>query len=115
MRLEWKFSLGAIQTYVRTTQKQKWVDPQYKKYRAFKLALRASANLSDVPMELDPKKSYSVHVDIYCVKKRRGDVDNYLKSALDALWKQDKQVTKVSAEAFENKGLEMTIVTVVEK
>jgi hypothetical protein len=50
--------LDRIVPYVRTTQRQKWVDPRYKRYAAWKEWARYKANLAGWPTALDPKGGY---------------------------------------------------------
>ena len=115
MKREWMFAVEAICPYVRTTQRAKFCDPRYKKYRAWKELVRACANVAGVPSELRGDCNYSVHVHIYCKGKRRGDVDNYLKAALDALWKEDRRVMRVSAEGYQQHFRDRMIIEIKEE
>lgn len=114
MKREWTFTVEAVQPYVRTTQRAKFCDPRYRKYRAWKEVVRAKANLAHVPPTLRSDRTYSVHIDVYFKGKRRSDIDNHLKSCLDALWKDDKRVTRVSAEAYERCDNDRMVVHVEE-
>lgn len=54
------------------------------------------------------------HVDFYCRRKGRGDVDNLLKTVLDALngivWADDKQVIYLSAAVFDESDEPRTVI-----
>jgi Holliday junction resolvase RusA-like endonuclease len=97
---------GPLTPYVRTTQRQKWVDPRYKKYQAFKDTFRLCLNSQLFPIELDKKTRYEVDIEISAVGKVRYDLDNGIKSVLDAAWKQDKQVKCIKAVLNEDEGVD---------
>ena len=102
--------------YKRTTQRQKWVDEQYHKYQAYKELVQICA-----------RKAYKgetvtddvwVSVDIYLYKGHQGDIDNYIKGALDSINKliiqDDKQVvrvigTKHQADSKDNECMKIVI------
>lgn len=97
---------GEIVPYVRTTQRQKWVDPRYKRYQRFKDALRLVANTKGFPDSLNTGSAYSLSLTMYWRKKARADLDNLLKGILDSLFTQDRRVTKLDAVSYEQSGEE---------
>ena len=103
---------GPLVGAVRTTQRQKWVDPRYKKYQAFKERVRLIANAAGVPDEIPKDGSASVFIRIHWEKRARADCDNVGKSFLDALWKNDRRVLKLTIEAIEHEGREEATVVV---
>lgn len=111
-RMEW---FGEIVPYVRTTQKQKWVDKRYKRYQAWKDKFRLSANTQDFPSELDPKVDYLVSIKAKVVGARRWDLDNVFKGVLDALFTQDQRVAAISGEAEEYAGMDWVEVELIER
>ena len=101
---------GPLVGAVRTTRRQMWVDPRYKRYEAFKREIRLLANTVGVPDELTGYASVNIFVE--WKRKARVDLDNLAKSALDALWTQDRKVNKLYCDAFENTGVEQMRVCV---
>ena len=97
--------------YVRTTQRQKWVDPQYKRYMAFKKAFRVVADSGRIPSSLDPQKKYGIAIVIYTKRKLRGDLDNYVKSILDSLWEQDRQIKQIDVRVKEGWTEDRTVLS----
>jgi len=90
---------------VRTTQRQKFVDPRYAKYRDYKdyFAMLAQHELNKHRLASFSKDEPIVfNAKVYLYSKRRVDVDNLLKSFFDAsnriLWHDDSQVVKASVE-----------------
>lgn len=90
---------------VRTTQRQKFVDPRYAKYRDYKeyFAMLAQQELNKHHLPRFSKDEDVVfNAKIYLYSKRRIDIDNLLKSFFDAsnsiLWYDDSQVVKASVE-----------------
>lgn len=59
-----------------------------------------------------PTESVSVGVSVSWKKKQRSDLDNVVKGILDALWKNDRRVLFLHAEAQEHTGEESAIITV---
>jgi Holliday junction resolvase RusA-like endonuclease len=101
---------GPLVGAVRTTQRAKFSSPAYRRYKDFKTRLRILATLQDIPRDLDADGRYSVSVDVRWKLRARCDLDNLVKSALDALWKQDRRVMHISATAEEHTGDEwMTV------
>lgn len=106
---------GTLVPYVRTTQKQKWVDPRYKRYQAWKDVFRLSANTQGFPSELDPLTDYCVSIKIKLAGARRADVDNFCKGSLDALFTQDTRVAVINVEAEEYAGEDRVEVELTER
>jgi Holliday junction resolvase RusA-like endonuclease len=103
----WGFTLEApLIGYVRTTQRQKWVDPRYKRYAMWKKMIRLIGNTKGIPDKLTPADSVSVQVEVYWKKKATHDIDNVLKGVLDSLWSNDRRVVNVHAFCWENTGKE---------
>ena len=93
----WEFRVpGPIQGYVRTTQRQKWVDPRYKRYQSWKQTIRSIANVACVPEILCRSCRYQISVMVSWRGRPRCDADNVLKGLLDALWRQDRQIHNVT-------------------
>ena len=114
--MDWSFVIDEpLMGAVRTTQKQKWVDPRYKRYAAWKKAVRLIANVNGIPSHLDPKKSYRLDVLAYWKAKQRIDGDNLLKALMDSLWKQDRRITSIEYVACEHNGRELARVTLSEE
>ncbi len=101
---------GPVHPYVRTTQRQKWCDPRYKKYQAFKTAFRLAGNCAGMPNVLDKGLSYRLICNLYTEGAARYDLDNALKGIMDALWAQDKQIKEVWAKLHEHKAEDHTTV-----
>ena len=107
----WTMTFPTIQPYVRTTQKQKWVDPRYKKYQQWKAAFRLAANLSKFPCSLDPGGSYRLDV-LCCWKgKARADLDNVCKAIQDSLVQNDRRILEINARSLERYGHDKLDVT----
>ncbi len=106
---------GPIVPYVRTTQRQKWVDKRYKKYQAWKDAFRLSANTQGFPSDLDPSMDYAITLRVYLVGARRFDVDNFCKGSLDSLFTQDTRVASIKVDAEEYAGVDRVEVELVER
>lgn len=92
--------------YVRTTQRQKWVDQRYKKYAAWKDAFRLALNTQDFPSALDKEKRYSIEIVVMSSGQLRCDADNQIKAILDAAFKQDRRVKIIRYEAEERAGFD---------
>lgn len=101
---------GPIRGYVRTTARQKYKDPRYKRYTSWKNFVRLSANLKGFPGRLDPDLAYSIRLTIWYPGRALPDIDNVLKGVLDALFAQDNRVLKVEAEGWEHTKSEPKIV-----
>lgn len=97
---------GPLVPYVRTTQRQKYADPRYKKYHAWKEAFRLCLNTQMFPEVLDPKTRYSLDIEISAKGKVRWDLDNACKAIQDAAWKQDHQIKVLSARVLEDEGID---------
>lgn len=93
---------ATIQPYVRTTQRQKFVDPRYHKYAAWKRTLRIEANVAGFPRELKSDRRYRLSLDVYWRGKARADLDNLVKAVLDGLFDQDRRVLVIDAGAWEH-------------
>ena len=102
----WRLAYPEIVPYVRTTQRQKWVDPRYKRYAAWKKAFRLAANVEQFPDELDRDGKYAVTLVLSWTKRARCDLDNAVKGALDALFAQDRRVVSIIANAIENQSFD---------
>jgi Holliday junction resolvase RusA-like endonuclease len=106
----YEFIAPFIQTYVRTTQRQKWVDARYKRYQKAKAVFRAIADTAHIPADLS--RAASVEISVFWKARPRGDLDNVVKFVLDALWKQDRKVTEISAKAIPNSRADLLSVRV---
>ena len=104
---------GPLVGAVRTTQRAKFVDPNYKRYAAFKNHLRICADLVEVPCELEPRDSVSVEIQASWKKRQRIDLDNVVKSVLDGLWRNDRRVISIVASSKEQTGNEAAKVGIV--
>ena len=114
MTRDWTFTFSDPMGAVRTTQRAKWVDPRYKRYAAYKARLRLLANSNGVPSALDPKGSYSLRVNAWWKGKATCDLDNLIKGAMDALWKNDRRVVEIAAishegQLIDNSSCTMTV------
>jgi len=75
--------------YKRTTQKQKYVDAEYKKYQAYKneIIKAFTEEVGHLPNKaLSKNKKYFVDVVAYYKDKKHGDTDNVAKGVNDALF-----------------------------
>ena len=106
---------GAVVPYVRTTQRQKWVDKRYKRYQAWKDLFRLSANTQGFPADLDPSMDYCVTLKVFLSAARRYDVDNFFKGALDSLFTQDTRVASIKVDAEEYAGVDRVEVELTER
>jgi len=97
---------GEVHPYVRTTQRQKWVDQRYKKYAAWKDAFRASLNVQDFPSDLDKEKRYSIEIVVMASGKLRCDGDNQIKAILDGAFRQDRRIKSIKYEVEERAGFD---------
>jgi hypothetical protein len=96
--MKWQFTFPDIVPYVRTTQRQKFVDPRYQRYAEWKKSIRLVANTAGVPAELDKENIYGVQVIVKWKNKARADLDNAgIKNVLDALWPQDRSIVAIVA------------------
>ena len=86
---------------VRTTQKQKFVDPRYQKYHRWKQEFRLWANTQGFPEDLDLKMSYAIDITIRLKGRTRYDLDNAIKGVLDSLFKQDRRIIQIEARILE--------------
>jgi Holliday junction resolvase RusA-like endonuclease len=95
---EWHFTIDKPMGYVRTTQMQKWVDPDYKRYQAYKTAVALTARNEGVPNEI--QEGHRAQVEVFCTfpNEKHADLDNILKGVLDAIWRQDRRVSRIWAE-----------------
>ena len=101
----WEFRVpGPIQGYVRTTQRQKWVDPRYKRYQRWKQTIRSIANVANVPEILCRDCRYQINVIVNWRRRPRCDADNVLKGLIDALWRQDRQIYNINLVTVVNVG-----------
>ena len=111
-RMVWS---GPIVPYIRTTQRQKWVDPRYKKYAAWKDEFRLIANIQNFPATLDKDVDYSLAVTIRLAGARRYDCDNAGKGIADALFEQDTRISDFHVTAQEYTGEDRVEVELVER
>lgn len=111
---------------VRTTQKKKWVDPNFKRYLQYKDRIKSSIQEvlyktvgKLITISEDVKVSLE-DVFIYIKGKRTGDIDNYLKTIMDSIQYSeiivnDKQIKKVfnleikEVETEEEQGVDFTM------
>lgn len=110
MRTWYMYFPGPVHPYVRTTQRQKWVDRRYKAYRAWKEAFRVVANAQGVPDQLDHHKKYYLGCDIHVRGKARYDLDNAIKAILDALFRQDAPIREIYAKVYEGMKDDMVVI-----
>ncbi len=116
---------GRAKPCVRTTQKQKWVDKNYKEYEVYKSRIKENAlgaMLQErVSQITDP---VGITASVFIKGKNRGDIDNYCKSILDGiqatkrnpqgLIKNDRQVESIAVDLFsvekeEDQRVEVTL------
>lgn len=104
--------MGRPVPYTRMTRKGKYVNKAAKKYLAYKNLVGVTAR----NLGIDIKKRKSVGVKVYLYGKttsfgRDGDVDNYLKTALDGLngiaYEDDREIESVWAEKLRAESKEM--------
>ena len=103
--------------YIRTTQKQKWVDEAYKRYQAYKAEIyrefvKATGKLPH--QILKPKTKYYVSIMAYYKDKTHADTDNVAKGVNDAIFQKplcDKYIAGFYDYGYnkENPRLEITI------
>tara|TARA_A100001037_G_C14808423_1_gene482118 strand:+ start:335 stop:619 length:285 start_codon:yes stop_codon:yes gene_type:complete len=74
--------------------------------------VRLIANQHDVPHAISPKQSVTVGIWVSWVKRQRVDLDNIVKSVLDALWTNDRRVLCIQAQSTEQTGEESAIIHV---
>ena len=77
--------------YKRTTQKQKFVDTEYKKYQSYKSSIIAEfikATGKQPHKILSPNTKYYVDVVAYFKDKTHGDTDNIAKGVNDAIFQK---------------------------
>ena len=86
---------GRIHPYVRTTQRQKWVDKRYKRYSAWKNAFSLFLNTKGFPSELVKGRRYRLYISVFVSGKLNCDGDNIIKAVMDAAWKQDRQIKMI--------------------
>lgn len=103
---------GPLQAYVRTTQRQKWIDPRYKRYVEWKKAVRLLANLTGIPEELPRDSRAILSVSVMWKNRARLDGDNFIKGILDSLWPQDRRVLELHYIGLEGTDAERASVTV---
>lgn len=96
----WTFEFDNPMGAVRSTQRSKWVDPAAKRYEGYKRMVRLIANTAGVPDVIGKGQTARAKVTLYWEKRAKCDLDNAVKGILDALWKQDRQVMKIEAEAI---------------
>lgn len=109
---------GRIVPAVRTTQKQKFVDPRYKKYHQYKqyIGYIASQEIKKNNFVCIEKKPIYFKAITYLATKHRIDVDNILKSLFDGLnkivWKDDSLVysAMICKEFIKDKDNEKTLI-----
>lgn len=97
---------GSMVPCVRTTQKQKFVDPRYQKYHQWKRSFRLWANTQGFPEDLDLAKSYHIDITIRLKGRTRYDLDNAIKGVLDSLFKQDRRIIQIEARILERDSVE---------
>jgi Holliday junction resolvase RusA-like endonuclease len=101
---EWSFESKWIMGAVRTTRRQKFVDPRYRKYERWKNFIRLAANVAGVPQVLDKRNRYGIAIVIDWRGAARCDLDNCVKGVLDALFSQDRSVQDIKAASIEKTG-----------
>jgi len=103
--------------YKRTTQKQKWVDKDYKRYQAYRAEIYAAfvKKTGKLPHQtLTPKTKYYVSVMAYYKDKTHADTDNIAKAVNDAIFQKplsDKYIAGFYDYDYDkdNPRLEVTI------
>jgi Holliday junction resolvase RusA-like endonuclease len=99
----WKpLVIPSIQPYVRTTQRQKFCDPRYKKYAAWKSMVRVLANVAGWPQDLERDGRYKLSIRASWKGRARCDLSNIIKAVEDACFKQDRRVLWIVAYAEED-------------
>ena len=97
--------------FKRTTHRQKFVDKSYHKYRDYKYYIQECLSDANITSYGDSKVKVGVIVMLHGKGAynmgRDGDIDNYVKAALDACngiaFDDDRQVMAVSGEKLEAK------------
>jgi hypothetical protein len=103
--------------YKRTTQKQKWVDKEYRRYQTYKDEIYAEfiKATGKLPHQIfQDKTKYYVNVMAYYKDKTHADTDNVAKGVNDAIFQKplsDKYVAGFYDYDYdkENPRLEITI------
>lgn len=87
--------------YVRTTQRQKFVDRSYHRYQEFKNHVAWLGKLATKEQLNGP---VAIEIDFYMTGKGRGDLDNLIKGVLDSLNKicfaDDSQIVEIKARKW---------------
>ena len=97
---------GPITPYTRTTQRQKFVDKRYKRYRASQdhIRLQLQAAMQREGWEMLPERTPLWVRVWFWPAKHNCDLDNLVKAVLDAaqrvVFKDDRWVDQISAERF---------------
>ena len=95
--------LGKIQPYTRTTQKQKFVDERYQRYRASQhgIRLQLRAQMRREGWEMLPERTPLDVCLWFYPADHRCDLDNLVKAVLDAaqgiVFKDDRWVDSICA------------------
>ena len=103
----WEFEIeGPLVAAVRTTSRQKWVCPRWKRYAAFKKQVRLLASLEGIPEVLERNDEVRVEIDVRWRLRARADGDNIIKGIIDALFCQDRRVLGIIYKSQEQEGCE---------
>ena len=97
---------------VRTTQRQKWVCKRYAAYRDYKKRVRLVADTANIPEKPSLDQSVKLALLVNWKKRQRPDLDNVVKGILDAIFKDDRRVLSITADAREHTGKEDAYVTI---
>ena len=103
----WEFEIeGPLVAAVRTTSRQKWVCPRWKKYVAFKERVRLLASSKGIPEVLEHNDEVRVEIDVRWRLRARADGDNIIKGIIDAIFFQDRRVLGIIYSSQEHEGCE---------
>ena len=109
----WQFEIeGPLVAAVRTTSRQKWVCPRWKKYVAFKERVRLIASSKGIPEVLEKNDEVRVEIDVRWRLRARADGDNIIKGIIDAIFFQDRRVLDILYGSQEHEGCEGATVKV---
>lgn len=109
----YEFTIDApLMGAVRTTQKQKFIDPRYAKYSQYKNRVRFLGNAAGIPPEIHSDQSIGIFILATWKNAQRIDADNVIKGILDALWSNDRRVVNITYRGEEFGLIEAAFVTV---
>jgi hypothetical protein len=83
-----------------------------KRFTMWKKLVRIIATEARVPLDLDPKESYSVMVELFWKRTARVDGENVQKAIQDACFPRDRRVVEGHYKSYEHHGFEFAKVYV---